>query len=118
MTTRNFYLKNNENKFLNVALNAGGNRSYITKDDYTLYCSDNPATVWYFFENTKNMYIIHVQNARAHYRAYGIEYKGSLSLSYDSKIWKLTDGLSTCCLTIENNMIIHPKNHNNILTAV
>jgi hypothetical protein len=50
--------------------------------------------------------------------AYDIEYNGIISLSYNAKEWKLTDGLSLSCLSIENNQITHPINHNEVLNVI
>jgi hypothetical protein len=122
MTRRTFYLKNNQNQFVNVKFNAN-HPTYPTKHDYTLYYSDVPNSVWYIHEsneNTTNNYIISLKDSCVCYSAYQIEYRGPISLSYNSETWKLTDGLSMSMLEINGNMIEHPINHStsNILTVV
>ena len=117
MAIKQFYLKNISGKYLSVKF---PDSSIIkpTKNDYTLIFTDTPSTLWYVHNecNNNSSNLIYLKGSIAWYTAYGIEYKGIVSLSYNSTDWKLTDGLSTCGLGIHGNVIKHPITHNNMLT--
>jgi len=115
MPIKYFYLQNANRQFLNVKYN---HNDKPTKNDYTLYYSNDPISLWYMYENIKNTGVINLKGSSAHYTAYNIEYNGVISLSYNAKEWKLTDGVSVCCLSIENNQITHPINHNEVLNVI
>jgi hypothetical protein len=115
MPIKYFYLQNTDKQYLNVKYT---HNDKPTKSDYILYYSNDPISLWYMYENIKDTGVINLKGSSAHYTAYGIEYNGIISLSYNSKEWKLTDGLSVCCLSIENNQIMHPINHNEGLNVI
>lgn len=118
MSVRYFHLKNSENKYLNVQFN-GNNQNGARKEDYVIYYSEHPASIWYTDADSKNTSVINLKDSYACYKAYEIEYDGHISLSYNPNSWKTTDGLSTCCLTIEsNNTIINPTNRNMVLYVI
>jgi len=116
MSIRYFYLKNNENKYLSVRFS--GNTKEPTKNDYTIYYSDAPESVWFAYKTNKNMSVIFLKDSRACYSAYSIEYEGLISLSYNVTTWKLTDGLSTSLHSMNGNMIKHPIKNNDILQII
>jgi hypothetical protein len=104
MSIRSFYLKNTDGKYINVKVNEN---PQPTKGDYTLYYGDTPVSLWYIHDNEKHTNVINLHNSTAFYTAYGIQYKGTISLSYSSSDWKQSDGLSTCCFHIQDNSIRH-----------
>ena len=116
MSIRYFYLKNNENKYLNVRFS--GNAKEPTKNDYTIEYDDTPQSVWFAYKTSKNESVIFLKNSQVYYSAYGIEYEGLISLSYNVTTWKITDGLSTSSHSMGGNMIKHPIKHNNALHII
>ena len=113
MSIRSFYLTNANGLYMNVRVNEN---SRPTKEDYTLYYSQTPASLWYMHQNDNNTGVISLHNSSAFYHAYDIKYNSPISLSYNASEWKLTDGLSTCCLSIDkDNIIRHHVNKQNIL---
>ena len=116
MSIRYFYLKNNENKYLNVRFS--GNAKEPTKNDYTIEYDDTPQSVWFAYQTSKNESVIFLKNSQVYYSAYGIEYEGLISLSYNVTTWKITDGLSTSSHSMGGDMIKYPIKHNNALHII
>ena len=114
MNKKNFYLRIDKGEYLNVSLEDVNNPK-PTKHSYKIYYSNSPVSLWYMYENINNTGIVSLQNSCAFYSAFDIEYKGTIALSYNSNDWKLTDGLSQCCLTIHDDTIVHPINKKEIL---
>jgi hypothetical protein len=116
MAVREFYLKHISGKYLSVKF-PDNSTIKPTKNDYSIIFTDTPSTIWYVHNNSNNSYnLVYLKDSIAWYTAYDIEYVGCVSLSYNATEWKLTDGISTCCLGICDDVIKHPIASNNILT--